>query len=120
MKDKKHKTSKQDFDYYKERCLYWQKHLSLDTWRLYFEHDADKDILGYCLPIYSNRVATMGFSTEFTEAVTKRAINELALHEILELLLSGLGSLAECRSWDGTEWDKERHTVIRVLEKRLQ
>jgi len=49
--------------------------------------------------------------------VTDEAIKTTAVHECLELLLSPLEALAMDRGWDEIDWDKERHIVIRTLEK---
>lgn len=44
-------------------------------------------------------------------------MQEVALHECLEILLAPLSSLAEDRTWDRLVFGKEVHSIIRILEK---
>ena len=116
----KYKTTKKDFELFKKQCRYWQVKLGLISWKIYYLHEDCKDALADCSTDYSGRVATIRLNTCFcTIKSSKELIYECALHEILEVLFSPICSLAKARVWDGEDYEKENHSVIRVLEKIL-
>ena len=111
------RTTKNDFEYFKKRCLYWAKELGLLYYRLYFEHESieGKQATYSVNPEASEVVLT--FSKEWSDIVpkTKKSINHLAFHEMVEILLVGL------RRWAGEyiQYDKlneETHKIVSAIE----
>lgn len=115
------KTGKRDFEYFKSKCELWLEVLGLMSWKIYYEHvKYDDDCFAKCKFKYGGRVATIGLNTEWDDnKVTDEMLNESALHECLELLLSPLWSIAQARDWCEDEYNKENHMIIRTLEKLL-
>jgi len=118
---KKYKAAQSDFEFFKQRCGIWLEVLSLQSWKIYYEHTSLGDVIANCSTDYEGRVSTIRLNSgKINVEITRDLLCETALHECLELLLSPMMSLAQCRSWDPCEYDRERHSVIRVLEKLLR
>ena len=116
----KNKATKQDYEYFKRKCKDWMEVLSLQSWKIFYDFKPLKSNMADCSTDYDGRVGTIRLNNgKVNVEVTRHLLNEVALHECLELLLQPMHDLARCRSWDKYEWDKERHSVIRILEKLL-
>lgn len=115
------KTTKRDFDLFKEFARKWQKKLSLTGWAIYFYHEKLEDEYASSAWHMSGRAATLKFSTkwdigrEFSEAEIER----LALHEILHIFFASLIYPAESRYTTQEDIDTAEHSIIRCLEDVL-
>lgn len=112
------KLTKKHFEYFKERCKYWQVKFGLIDCHIYYEFKYDKEIRGSCTASYTNRIATILLSTDMDCAPheVNKFVDHTAFHEVMELFLSQLKACAYDRVWDMDIYLREEHAVIRVLE----
>lgn len=109
------------FKLFRAECEKQLERLGLKGWKVYYQFKKLDDGFAQAQWHYAGRVATITLATEFPKPYDdlEKQIKETALHEVLEILLCPLNSLAAARVWDREEFDKEAHCVIRTLEKIL-
>ena len=112
------KTSKKDFELYKNECRKWIKIFGLLDWELYFEHESKTvDALAGCSFTRVGRNVTLWLSKNWgTNKVSTLDIKMTAFHEIGELLLSPLNDLAMERFVTQDQVEEATHVIIRTLE----
>ena len=115
------KLTNKHFQLFRKECERNLEYLGLKNWKVYYQFKPLKDSFGRSQWKYSGMVATITLAMEFPKPFDdlEQQIKETALHECLEILLAPLTSLAQDRTWDSLVFDKEVHTVIRILEKLL-
>ncbi|RLF27231.1 MAG: hypothetical protein DRN14_05650 [Thermoplasmata archaeon] len=118
------KLSKKHFKKFIKYCEYWKKVLNLLNWKIYYSFSSI-DNLAQVETNYSGRNATITLSTVWnlpdnTLVNMEEELERTALHEILELLLSPLESLAMDRTWDAIEYRRNMHEIIRIFENILR
>jgi len=118
------KLSKKHFKKFIKYCEYWKKVLNLLNWKIYYSFSSI-DNLAQVETNYSGRNATITLSTVWNlpdNALVniEEELERTALHEILELLLSPLESLAMDRAWDAIEYRRNMHEIIRIFENILR
>lgn len=83
------KTSKKDFEYFKERCLFWQKELGLMNWEITFEHKPLKDKYAETSYGFQGAKSTITLNTTMPKGeVIQYRLESSALHEVLHLLFA--------------------------------
>ncbi len=115
------KLSQKHFQLFKTECEKQLERLGLKSWKIYYEFQKLDDSFAHTQWKYGGRVATITLATDFPKPYDnlESQIKEVALHECLEILLASVSSIAEDRTWNRIEFDKEIHAVIRTLEKVL-
>jgi len=112
------KTTKKDFEYFKERCLYWLDRFQLNNWEVNFKHEYIKGSQTQLTRSYSGCRATLWLSTEidiFAKSA-KKEIDDNAKHEVTHILCSNLSGLAHNRYISENEIDKtEEELVMKLL-----
>lgn len=120
-----YKTTKRQFQLFKNSVLKWQDKLNLNNWRVVIVHEDPENLKEAGAWIswdQSGRVATIGLTLNWESEVdipNELEIKRMAFHECCELMLSPLESMAASREWDQWRYDCSKHDVIRVLEKEL-
>lgn len=112
------KTTKKDFELFKQCCQEWQNKLGIKDWSIHYDHaDADE---AYARTFWktSERIATIVFGTVWDDMrkKTDEEINRLALHECLHIVMAPLGSEAMARFTTQDAIDTAEHSIIRQLE----
>jgi len=103
------KTTKKDFDYFKQRCRYWIKRFGLTDWRMDYDHDDTPEAKATCSWRVDSRTALITLGINWTITPTNKSeLNRTAFHEVCELLLAPL-TVAEHGSNSATE---AAHAVI--------
>lgn len=118
------KTTVSQFKYFQSRCYYWQDRLSLGDWKLFFQHAShteDEDCLAGCAWDIPGRAATIYFAPEWSKLSlpTQDNLNIVACHELCELLLAHLSTMAHHSDLKDFRVDETVHAIIRRLEKAL-
>ena len=115
------KLTQKHFQLFRTECEKQLERLGLKSWRIYYQFKKLDDSFGRSEWKYAGRVATITLATEFPKPFDnlEAQIKQTALHECLEILLVSVSSMAEDRTWDRLDFDKEIHSVIRTLEKLL-
>lgn len=113
------KLTQKHFQLFRTECDKNLDLLGLKSWKVYYQFKPLKDAFGNAQWSYSGRVATITLATDFPKPFDnlEQQIKETALHECLEILLSPLTSLAQDRTFDQVDFNKEVHSIIRTLEK---
>lgn len=116
----KHKTTDEDFQFFKDRCDVWLEVLDLACWKVYYEHEAFKEkALADTSTHFTGSVATIRLNKNWNLEPTRENLGESALHEVLEILMGSLYSHAQSRVWDREEYERDHHRVIRTITKLL-
>lgn len=114
------RTTKKQFRLFEKECRKWLDKLGLKDWFVEVHH-ADLEhggTIGRCEWHSTNRCATLLFNLKLDENPSDWVIRRFALHECLELLLSGCtGEMWKAAPNDIVE--RETHKVIRTLENLL-
>lgn len=111
------KTTKQDFNYFKERVHHWQKELGLMDWSIYVRHDNLNDKMGETRYADEAGVATIILGKDWLDdTVTNAHLDRVAMHEGCHLLFSNLITEAKARYANEYDIDRAEHHIIRVLE----
>ena len=114
------RTTKKQFALFEKECRKWLDKLGLKGWCVEVLH-ADIEsgsTVGQCAWHSTNRCATILFNRRLEDSPSAAAIKRFALHECLELMLSGCTDLL----WDAAPRgvvERETHMVIRTLENVL-
>lgn len=111
------KITQKDFNFFKKECEKMLEVLSLKSWSVIYELGDLQNAYGQVATLYEGRCATITLAEYFPSTVNvKEELKTTAIHECLEILTSPLAFLASQRSFDGLEYEKENHVVIRTLE----
>ena len=109
------KTTKADFEYFVERCCYWQDQLGLTTYMLTILHEQVEDSRAGFRAGYKGMKATVMLSPEWKLKPTRAMLNRSALHEMLHVAHHKLDALAEDRIFDPPEYESETHALFHRL-----
>ncbi len=110
----KEKTTEEDFELFKFRCSRWQKFFGLINFVISYRHKKIDDD-AQCAYSDSGKWAVITLSTEVNEYEhSDHFIKELALHEICELLISNLASMARLR-FNYEEVEVAEHEIVMRL-----
>lgn len=120
MKDS-NKTTSLHFELFKVECRKWVEVFGLKGWQIHFEHNGKKDnSRASCTYDVVDRSVSFILQRDWDrDDVTNREVRFVALHEVLELLLSSLSNLAGFRYTTKLEIEEEVHVIIRTLENIL-
>jgi len=117
------RTTKKQFRVFEKECRRWLDKLSLSSWAVQIVHAeiSDDSVFADCRTIDNNRAAALRMNTVvdiYRETLTDKFIRRYAIHEVLELLISGCGGIM--RQVASSEIvERETHMVIRALENVL-
>lgn len=115
------KTTKKDFELFREYSLSWQRKLGLVDWAIYYYHKKISDSYAATAWEMSSAVAVITLSTEWDEGrpFSNDELNRLSLHEMLHVLLAKFVAEAEDRYSNQIAMNIAEHSVIRSLENVL-
>jgi hypothetical protein len=114
------RTTSKHFKIFKKEAELWISRFGLLNWRVVYEHekmDPNERFLATCASDIPARLATIALNTDWDpEKVTVYQLKRTAFHEVMELLLSRISYLGECRFLQDEEISEERHDLIRKFE----
>lgn len=85
------KTTKKDFEYFKERCAFWADVLGLHSWRIDYENGPLNNAYGRCSFNVDNHVVRIMLSNDWgEERVSESQLDATAQHEVLHVLIEPL------------------------------
>ena len=114
------KTTKKDYEYFKERVAHWQRELGCVDWTIHFRHSRLENELANTGWVDSDGVATITLATNWADiTATESQLDKTAMHEVCHLLFSALTSEAKARYASEYDIDRAEHHIIRVLENVL-
>lgn len=116
----KYKVTEKQFKYFKARVKYWQKKIGLISWRIDCFHKDLEDAYGTCYTDYIGQAASVTLTKYTEDPMTQAQIEETALHEVLEILMSPCLSMAKSRVWDEMDYIKQHHIVIRTVTEIIK
>ena len=95
----KFKTTKVDFKVFKVEVEYWIDRFSLREWKVFYKHEKSKklsNVLAWIATDWKGRSCSIGLSPNWSphDIVSDFEICRSAFHEVCELLLSDIGSIA--------------------------
>jgi len=114
------KTNEKDFGVFKEEAKLWIDRL-LRGWEIAFKHETiGEDLRAWEVDDLPNRIANLGLSIDWSHSdLTHHHLCKAAFHEVWELLLTRLKTLAKDRYIQEKEIDEEVHHIIRTMENLM-
>jgi len=110
------KTTKTEFELFKKECQRWIKFWGLTEWEINYRHkEIDREVYAVCYTDIIGMTATLKFNKNIREDLESQP-KESAFHEICELLLAKLSTLANDRYSTEDELCVASHEIIRRLE----
>jgi hypothetical protein len=117
-----YELSDDHFNYFVLCCKGWLDHFGIKDWQVDYalKEDADDDFRAMTI-IYceSNRVSEIILANIWDVDPNDYQLSKTAFHEVLELLLADLSMMAANREFNHDVFDRERHRVIRMLERAV-
>lgn len=115
-----YKTTKKHFEIFKKECAKWIEYFGLKDWDVGYIHKKDDDNFGTCGYNMVSCHATISLTTNWgDEEPTVSAIKRVAFHEVAELLLARLVSVAHTRSATDYDIEEATHGIIRRMENSV-
>ncbi len=112
------KTSKKQFERFKEKCLELQKDLGLVNYQLCFHHQfLDNNRVGNVTYNSTQLWADISLTTKHHSLIDEDSI---AVHEMLHLVLGRLDELAYERFIRPQEIEDENESIVRVLTRYIK
>lgn len=120
---KSFKTTKADFKLFKSEVEYWVEKFHLREWGIRYSHEKSKklpDSLAWVATDWKGRTCTIGLNPDWGphDIVCDFELSRSAFHEVCELLLSDIRSIAHidiCPTQED-ELDSKVHSIIRRME----
>ena len=113
-----YKTTKKDFAEFKKEAEYWQKYFGLINWDFFYDHNKNDGSRASIFANVQGRNVTFLLATEWNYPAEKNEVKRCAFHEVCELMLLGLGALAE-HGYSRVVVDTRTHDIIRRLENTI-
>lgn len=113
------KTTKKDFDEFKNHSEKWRKELGLTNWAVYYKHVKTENSYAEISWSIEDQIAAISLSTVWDSSWRVKDSAQLercALHEMLHLMLIVFYHHAESRYTTRQALDEAEHSVIRRLE----
>ena len=119
------RTTKKDFQIFKDSFLYWQKELGLMDYEIFFEHiylkPVDFEVYARIYVTTMGRAVTVQLNLKIDKDSKKHWTGPAASgkHEAIHLLLNRLRWLGESRYLESSDLQEEEESLVRRLEKVL-
>lgn len=115
------KTTKKDYALFKGYCDVWLKKLGLNRWAVYYYHEEIEEAYAQTVWNINGMCASIRLSTHWDEGreLNNKTLEQLALHEVLHVLLAELINHAEDRYTKDGDIQAAEHAIIRQLENTL-
>jgi len=84
------KTSKKDFEYFKERCQYWMDLFNLNDWEMFFKYVKHKHYNASMQPDFEARQIVIEMSEVLVDMDRDNFIDYLSFHEVCHVLLADI------------------------------
>lgn len=110
---------------YEKFCIFskaWKEYFGLNNWDIHIHFDDienEDGYLAYTSFVADNHRADIYLTSEWRDEATDEELNNVAFHEICEVLFARVRYLAEKRHIREGEVDSEIHGVIRILESTI-
>lgn len=114
------KTTKKQFELFKNECLKWADKFELNGWRFDFFLRDIGNAQALVMRDYEGCVATVKLDIKVTKddfGSYDQLIKETAKHEMIHILVGNLSELAQSRYVQRDEIDKSEEELVRKLEK---
>ena len=111
------KATKSHYQYFCKQVNHWIRVFGLLEWRIFFEYSEEYsgDILAECSWDYEAKTALFRFYSDWTQATLDNDhIDEIAFHEVCELLLNRVNDLLTPYYSDRVS-TAELHHIIHIL-----
>ena len=114
------KTTKEDFELFKEECEYWLDEFGLKDYETFKWHSDEAKQRGACTIDVSGKIGELYLFKDWQDSPrNKKEISKTAFHETCELLIGELVSYANDRFTTEDQIIAASHRIIRVMEKLL-
>ncbi len=118
MADKKYKTSKADFEYFKRQCWWWVRYFGVIDKEYTFYHKDIEGTRATAVTEFESGHRVISLSTDFGGEFAKRELAQVAFHEVYETMLFELTSMASYAYKDG-HIAENSHKLVNIMVNTL-
>lgn len=111
------KTNKRHFETFKTECEKWIAFFGLKSWKVCYTHEEMTDARADVFTNLGGRVATIRLAKKWDTIITEKDVKLSAFHEVCELFIARLTTLAQSRYITASELEEANHEIIRTLER---
>ena len=116
-----YKTTKKDFDEFRQSCWNWIHYFGLKGWDYVFDHNAPAHkpdaAAGYGMD-YEARLVFISFNRELAEQPDKNDIKRYGFHEVVHVMLYQLSRYAALSTSESLV-NQSEHEIIAILENTI-
>lgn len=114
------KTSKKQFELFKDECEYWIGKFEMNEWLISIFHERlDDNAEGECRRNFRTKTINIVLNTHM-DAIDEELIKETAKHECIHALIGRFSGLAQSRFVSVDELRESEEELIRKLEKIIK
>ena len=114
-----YKTTEKDFTMFQKECGKWIDYFGLKDWEIKFTHEELGGNRASCWSDYPGKLSTIDLNREWESNPQKNEIKFVAFHEVAELLIAPLRTMAYARYVTEDEVSVANHYIIRTLENSI-
>ena len=107
------------YELYQKYVHEWLDIFKINDYSIHFVQETDDDKYAWCMWKIEDRICVFGISTYWDTVPSDEFVCKIAFHEVWELLLGELHSLAECRFVQEREIETAVHSIIRRMENTV-
>ena len=109
------KTTKKQFEEFKEECEKWIEFFGLRDWHIDICHeDIGKNAIARCGRLYEDKLAEISYNLNMDDDI-RYSIKETAFHEVCHVLLGEFALLAQDPKAREEELENAEHTIVQKL-----
>ncbi len=114
------KTTKKDFEYFKECVNKWMDYFGIKRYHISFKHcDIGDSYAAYQVNEVAKYVVFKLSDNIEEEHIYEGWIDRTAFHEVVHIFINRLSALADSRYSTPTEMEEAEHDIIITLENTL-
>ncbi len=120
MKGKANKTTAKHFDLFQKEAWKWIRRFGLLNWDWHFEHVELPGLYAQAEWSITGRNCTLSLGKDWENIpITNEQVRKSAFHEVCEVLLGPMTTLARTRFIGEDDFGEAAHQVIRILENAV-
>ena len=114
------KLSDRQFAFFKKRVLFWIDALDLNEWMVFIKKTGGMKDDDACVEVDLPAMRAHITIRSDADVVDDEWFEDCAQHEVVELLLIQLQTMAESRGWSQSKFQSEVHSVVHRIQKLMR
>lgn len=118
MSEKKYKTTKADFEYFKRQCWWWIRYFGIIDKEYLLYHDYKEGSRAEARTDFETGCRQVWLSTDYGMKITKKDLAKSAFHELYESMLYELTGMAAYVFKDA-HINEHAHKLVHIMENTV-